>query len=198
MPENWKPSVFQLVVFAIGGVLVYMGEDWGVPGATDIGIAFLGVLFVTAGADLQLKRVRIFKTDGWANVVETYRGVLELLWGLIFIAIGLLMIAAVAVTRFAPGGVRDFWSDALLSNTGIGVVLSVAGLMAMLNGVIRALAGSGRVNPRRVGGLAGVVDRSAGAMSLAFGAVVAAIGLVLLVAPEWLAAGVQSVMGLLH
>jgi hypothetical protein len=196
MLGKWNPSTAHLILFAVGGGLVYLGEDWGVPGATQVGIGVLGVLAAVIGMDIVIKRLGIFRVDGWSNLVDAYRGVLELLWGLVFICLGLLILAVVAVPWFAPGGVGDFWSGTLLSSTGVGVLLSVVGLMTVLNGLIRALAGSGRVNARRLGGLAGVVDRSGGVLTLVFGAVLSMIGLVLLVAPGWLEAGVKAVFGL--
>ena len=196
--SSWKPSLFQLILFAIGGGLLYLGEDWAVPGATEVGIAFLGVLLVAVGIDIGLRRLAVFRADGWANVVETYRGALELLWGAIFICLGVLIVAAVAMTRLVPGGAGTFWSDLLLSTTGIGVVFSVVGLMLMLNGLIRALAGSGRVNPARGRGLARALDRFAGAVTLGAGAALSTIGLLLLAAPGVITASVERLLDLVR
>ena len=121
--SNWKPSTFQLILFAIGGGLLYLGDEWGVEGATEIGIAFLGVLLAAVGIDIGFKRLAIFREEGWANVVETYRGLLELLWGSIFVCLGLLIVVVVTMTWLVPGGVGDLWSKMLLSTTGIGTVL---------------------------------------------------------------------------
>ena len=196
--NNWKPSAFQLILFAIGGGLLYLGEDWGIRGATEVGIAFLGVLLAAVGIDIGLKRLAAFREAGWANVVDTYRGLLELLWGAIFICLGILIVTVVTMTWLVPGGVGNFWSDMLLSSTGIGAVVSVVGLMLMLNGLIRALSGSGRVNPKLVGGLAGVLDRLAGAVTLGVGAALSVIGMLLLIAPEWVTAGLERLSNLVR
>jgi hypothetical protein len=194
--DRWSPSTVHLVIFAIGGVLVYLGEEWGVPWGTEIGIGCLGVLLVTAGADIVLKRIALFRVDGWGHVVESYRGVLAVLWGLIFICLGLLLVAVMAMTWLAPERVGSFWGELLLSNTGLGAVMSIAGLMLMLNGLIRALAGSGRVNVKKAGGPAGILDRLAGVVLLGFGAVLAGAGFILLVAPGWLMTSLQRLAGI--
>jgi hypothetical protein len=184
---RWSPSTFHLILFALGGGLVYLGQEWGIPYATDIGIVVLGFLAAAAGIDLIIKRLRMFRTEGWANVVDTYRGVLELLWGVIFICLGLLIIGVIVVVWLVPGTEGEFWSDMLLSNTGMGVVLSVVGLMLMLNGLIRALAGSGRVHPGRLGGVPFLLDRLGGAGMLILGLGASAVGIVLVAAPGMLA-----------
>ncbi len=190
--DDWKPSVLQIILFALGGGLLYLGQDWGVPGATEIGIGLMGVLLVAVGIDIGLRRLAVFKAGGSADVVGAYRGALELLWGAILVCLGSLIIAVVAMTRLVPGGVGNFWRDVLLSTTGIGVMLSVVGLMLMLNGLIRALAGSGGVNPGQSRRLTGALDRLAGAATLGFGALLSVIGLALLVAPGFMTAIVRS------
>ena len=156
------------------------------------------MLLAAVGIDIGLKRLAAFREAGWANVVDTYRGLLELLWGAIFICLGLLIVTVVTMTWLVPGGVGNFWSDMLLSSTGIGAVASVVGLMLMLNGLIRALAGSGRVNPKLVGGLAGVLDRLAGAVTLGAGAALSVIGMLLLIAPGWVTAGLERLSNLVR
>jgi hypothetical protein len=120
-----------------------------------------------------------------------------LLWGLVFCFLGCLIVAAVALIRLVPWGSGSLWSKLLLSSTGIGALLSLAGLMLMLNGLIRALAGSGRVNPRQLGGLAGVLDRLAGVVMLGFGAGLSAVGITLLAAPGWAQAETERLLGLM-
>ena len=70
--------------------------------------------------------------------------------------------------------------------------------MLMLNGLIRALAGSGRVNPNHVGGLAGVLDRLAGAVTLGAGGAISVIGMLLLIAPGWITAGLERLSNLVR
>jgi hypothetical protein len=188
-----------LVLFALGGGLVYVGQEWGVAYATDIGIVVLGILMVAAGLDIIIKKLGVFRIEGWsqAHAADTYRGILEVLWGVIFIGIGLVMAAVVPMNRLAPGNAGTFWSDLLMSSTGIGVILSAVGLMSLLSGLIRALAGSGRVDPRRLGGVPYAMDRLAGAATSLFGLLLAAIGLALLVAPGAAGAALEPLKNLL-
>ena len=182
---EWKPSTLHLILFAVGGGLVYLGEDWGIPGATEIGIAILGVLIVAAGLDVIIKRLGIFRIEGWsrAEMVETYRGLAELLWGFIFVCIGLVIMSVVVMNRLAPTSSGTLWGDMLISPVGIGVILSGAGALMLINGMIRALAGSGRVVRGRLGGVPYVLDRIAGAVIFLVGAATSAVGLLLLTAP---------------
>jgi hypothetical protein len=60
---DWKPSTLHLILFAVGGGLLYLGEDWGIPGATEIGVTILGVLMVAAGLDIIIKRLGIFRIE---------------------------------------------------------------------------------------------------------------------------------------
>lgn len=198
MLDNWKPSRLQLILFAIGAGLLYAGQNWGVRWAGDVGIAFLGVLLVAVGVDTGLNRLALFRANGWANIVDTYRGVLEFLWAAILICAGLLIVTVVAVNWIVPGGVGNIWSDMLQSSTGIGAILSIIGLMVMLNGLIRALAGSPGMAFARPGTLSSLADKLVGAAGVGVGMVVAAVGFVLLVAPQLLTEGARLLLDLIQ
>ncbi len=198
MLDNWTPSGLQVILFAIGGGLLYLGQDWGVPWASEVGIGFLGALLIAIGLDTILKRLTVFGADGWANVVESYRGALAMLWGVIFVLAGVLMAAVVIMNALVPGGVGELWRDWLLGSTGMGVLLSLVGMLLMLNGLIRALAGSAVATLARMGTLSRAVDRLTGAIWLGVGMAITAVGLLLLVAPGWIAAGTQFLLGLLR
>ena len=103
--------------------------------------------------DVILKRLAVLRVDGWANVVDSFRGALTILWGVIFVLGGMLMAAVVLMDVLVPGGAGARWRDWLLGSTGKGVLLSLAGMLLMLNGLIRALAGSAVATLARMGAL---------------------------------------------
>ena len=195
---EWKPSTLHLILFAVGGGLVYLGQEWAVPWASDIGIGTLGVLMIAAGTDVIIKKLGVFRVEGWtrAEVVETYRGLAEMLWGFVFLGIGLVMIGVVVMDWLAPASAGDFWADLLTSPTGIGVILTAAGALMLINGLIRALAGSGRADPRRLGGLPFMLDRLAGAAVVLIGTGTSVVGLLLLTEPGVVTGALDATKGL--
>jgi hypothetical protein len=195
---EWKPSTLHLILFAVGGGLVYLGQEWAVPWASDFGIGTLGVLMIAAGTDVIIKKMGVFRIEGWTRVevVETYRGLAEMLWGFVFLCIGLVMLSVVVMGWLAPASAGAFWADLLSSPTGIGVILTAAGALMLINGLIRALAGSGRADPRRLGGVPYALDRVVGAAASLLGVLVSAIGLVLLTAPGVVTGALDAMKGL--
>ena len=179
---TWSPSTLHLILFAVGGGLVYLGQEWGVPYATDIGIAVLGVLMVAAGLDLIIKKMGVFRMEGWApsTLVETYRGVSEMLWGMLFIGIGLAVITVLLRQWLFHGNSETIWEDVLGSTLVIGVALAFAGLLLSLNGIVHLLAGRTGV-AGGVRGLSDLMDRLMGVMHLLAGLMVFGIAFLLLV-----------------
>jgi hypothetical protein len=196
---KWSPSTLHLILFAAGGGLLYLGEDWGIPGATEIGLGVIGLFLIVIGIDIIIKRMGAFRIDGWtqAHVVDMYRSAADLLWGLVFLCLGLVVTALVLMSRFGPVDAGSFWGNLLNTAEGLGTILAFVGLMLLLNGLIRALAGSGNADPRRIGGLANVLDRVAGAAVFLVGAGIATSGLTVLLAPDVARGAVQRLMNLL-
>lgn len=191
--DNWKPSTFQVILFLVGGVLLYLGQDLAIPGAGDVGIGCIGLLIVVVGADIGMRRLGWFRMNGWGNVVESYRGVLELVWAALILFAGIAIMTVPVMGWLVPGGAGDFVNNMLSTSTGIGGVMSVVGLMLSLNGIIRALAGSGTVRPKWLGEFGNAIDRAAGVVMVAAGLAVAAVGLLLLIAPGWVNAAIQQI-----
>jgi hypothetical protein len=195
MFDSWQPSLFQLILFAVGGGLVYLGQEWGVPGTTDVGTLFLGLLVAVVGGGIGWRRAQAFRADGWANVVDSYRGVLELIWAALLLCAGLLIMCVPIVGWLVPGGAGNLIGNMLSSTTGIGIVMATSGLILSLNGIIRALAGSGSGGSKRLGALGRALDRLAGAIVCTFGLAVALGGLFLLIAPGWVNGVLQQLRG---
>lgn len=197
--DKWSPSTLQLILFAVGGGLIYLGENWSIPVATPIGMACIGLFLVVAGIDMCWRRRSVFRIDGWtqAKVVDTYRGLGEILWGLLFVFVGLVLTAIALLNWFWPGLSGTFWGDLLSTSWGLGAILAVAGLMMLLSGLVRALAGTGRADPRRLGGLPYFLDRLAGVFGVLVGTAISVSGLILLVAPDIARSAVQQLMNLI-
>jgi hypothetical protein len=196
---SWSPSTFHLVLFALGGVLVYAGQDWSVPLATEIGTAVLGVFMIAVGIDMIFKRARAVRQAGWLQqaVVDMYRGLAELLWGLLFIVLGLVVLAFALMSRFGSIPPETFLGNLLNTPSGLGAILAFTGTVMLTNGIIRMLGGSWRVDARHRGGLPYWADRSVGAAVLLMGLGIALTGLLVLVAPDTAARGVENLFRLL-
>ena len=153
---------------------------------------------VVAGADVIIKRVAALRASGWAldGIVDWYRGLVDALWGFIFICLGSLVMTVIVRMWLLPKGAGDFWRALLNNPTATGVILAFVGLMTLLNGLIRALAGSGTVNPKRWGGAALVLDRLAGAPVFLFGMGLSAAALMLLVAPGFVSTTLERIKAL--
>jgi hypothetical protein len=194
---TWSPSTLHLVLFAVGGGLVYVGQEWGVPYATDIGVALLGVLLVAAGLDLIIKKLGVFRIDGWtsSNVVETYRGISEMLWGLLFIGIGLAVLAVSVGRWLFHAGADTIWADVLGSSLVIGIALAFAGLLLSLNGLVHVLSGRTGI-AGSVRGFSDLMDRLVGVMHLLAGLMVFGVAFLIMV-PGALTAVVEQVRKLL-
>jgi hypothetical protein len=183
--DKWSPSAWQAIWFAAGGALVFIGQEFSVPAAADVGIVVLGTLMIAVGIDIIIKKLGVFRGEGWVqgNVVDVYRALAEVLWAGVFIIGGLAAAAVVLVKWLVPSTPDTFWTDVLGSSTAVGAFLGIVGLMILLDGLIRAIVGSGRVDPRRFGGLPHAFDRMVGAMTFLVGLGMAVLGLVLLVRP---------------
>lgn len=179
---TWSPSTFHLILFAVGGGLVYIGQEWGVPYAADIGILVVGALLVAVGLDLIIRKLGVFRMEGWASstVVETYRGISEMLWGLLFIGIGLAVIAVLLRQWLFHGSSEAIWEDVLGSSLVIGVALAFAGLLLSLNGAVHVLAGrTGTAGGVR--GISDLMDRLMGGMHVLAGLMVFGVAFLLLI-----------------
>lgn len=188
-----NPSTLQAIWFLLAAGLVFVGTEFELPVATEVGLACLGVFMVAVGIENIAKRLGVFRIDGWtqAKVVLAYRGLAEILWGFMLICLGLVMAGFATMNWFGPAAVGSFWSGVLNTTTGLGAILAGVGLMMLLNGLIRALAGGGTVDPQRLGGLPYLLDRLAGVVMFLLGAGIASTGLLVLVAPGVAAAAVE-------
>jgi hypothetical protein len=179
-------STVQVVLFIAAAVLVFVAEQFNVPAAGDWGMVFFGALIVTVGVGMFASRLGVFQIDGWteAKVVETYRGIIELIWASLCILLGLGLSAGMLLKQLLPGFDLSHWGNVLGSTTGIGLMAAIVGLLTLLNGLVRALAGSRGIDPQKLGGMPYFLDRLAGAGVLLLGGIISGVAILLLIAPE--------------
>lgn len=179
-------STIQVVLFIAAAILVFVAEQFNIPSAGDWGMVFFGGLIVTVGIGMFANRLGVFQINGWteAKVVDTYRGVIELIWASLCILLGLGLSAGMLVKQLLPGVDFSQWGNLLGSTTGIGLMAAIVGLLTLLNGLVRALAGSGGIDPGKLGGFPYFLDRLAGAGVFLLGGVISGVAILLLVAPH--------------
>jgi hypothetical protein len=194
---TWSPSTVHLILFALGGGLVFIGEEFAYAAATEVGLACMGLLMVAVGVDLIIKKLGVFRIDGWtpSKVVETYRGVSEMLWGMLFIGIGLAVIAVLLRRWLFPAGTDTIWADVLGSTLVIGIALAFAGLLLSLNGLVHVLSGRTGI-AGGVRGFSDLMDRLVGVMHLLTGLMVLGVAFLIMV-PGALSAVMEQLSNLI-
>jgi hypothetical protein len=183
----WPPGFTSVegILFVVGGGCGLIGDQFSVPIFTSLGLLFIGLLVATVGIEQIVKNVALYNIGSWGSsqAAEMYRALLAQLWGLVFVGMGALLLVQ-AFSSWTQGVTVDSLVNNLLnSNTGVGLVLAVIGLMTALHGVIRTLAGSGVGARGRLAGLSSIVDRMMGALTLLFGLGLSLVGFVVLLDP---------------
>lgn len=183
---RWNYSSIELALLVVTGALAFAGEQLSVPFLTSLALPFAGLLLMVFGTEQITTRLGVYRggVANYAQAVETYKALVEQLWGLIFIGLGLMLIASGALEWLGAGSAESIWVGILDSPTGVGLVLAGIGLMTILHGLIRMLAGSGEANVGRLRGLTDLLDRVAGGGTLVLGVMLSFVGFVLLVAPD--------------
>ena len=128
-------------------------------------------------------------------MVETYRGISDMLWGLLFTGIGLAVIAVLLRQWLFQGSAATNWTDVLGNSLVIGVALAFAGLLLSLNGLVHVLSGrTGAAGGVR--GFSDLMDRLVGGMHLLAGLTVFGVAFLIMV-PGALTAAWDQVKNLL-
>lgn len=157
MPQLNTPVVSSLGVFAIGTFIL-------VAGIMTIRSKKIG---------FELKRPNFGPT-------EVYRGLAAQLYGILFIAFALLLYAMIGVIWLYPGGIEAFLNFFFGQPWAWGLLLACVGIVAVVNGIIRLMAGSAGYYQ----GLADKVVRISGVLPLLFGLLLGLIGLLLIFVPD--------------
>jgi hypothetical protein len=125
---------------------------------------------------------------------ETYHGRTAQLWGIIFIFMGICLLVVAVLNLTLKGGMEEFWSILLGTNWGWGIVLVCIGLVVLMMGFIRLIAGSGGYYT----GLQDKVARISGIIPTIFGAGLVLIGIILLFFPDLLHSLFDQVINLFN
>jgi hypothetical protein len=178
-------AVFERVLFFVAAGLALIGDQLSIRLLLDLALLPGGVLVILFGGDQIASRLGMYRvglTSG-AQAVELYRGVMDQLWGLIFMGFGAAMVLVPVVRWLAPDQANSIWSN-LQDSPGVpGLILGAIGLMTALHGLIRMLAGSSGSAPGGISGFRDVFDRLIGAATMLFGVGMGFVGITLLVAP---------------
>ena len=174
----------ELALFGLSFVLMFAGTKLNFPVLTNLGIVSLGGFALVAGIQaLRTRRFGFETSQRNFGPISLYNGLAAQLWGFIFIAIAILLFFLAGIAWLYPGGNEAFWTFFFGRSWGWGILLTCAGLVVMVGGIITLISGSAGYYQ----GLADKVQRISGVIPLAIGSVVAVIGLSLLIFPDWLA-----------
>ena len=178
-------AVLEGVLFLAAAALALIGDQFANPILLDLALLPAGVLVILIGGGQIVSRLGIYRAGvtNYAQVVELYRGIMDQLWGVIFVGAGLAMVLVTAIKWLVPRQADSFWSNLVTAPVALGLILGIVGLMTALHGVIRVLAGSSGSDVGRIRGVSDVLDRLMGAATLLLGLGMGFVGITLLVAP---------------
>jgi hypothetical protein len=176
----------EVVLVLLTGALAFASDQFNLPVLNDPALLCAGLLLLVLGVERIVSRLAALGSGfgSFTQAVETYKAVVEQLWGLISLGIGLMLIARSLLGWLAPGAADSIWNGMLNSSTTIGLALGTVGLMTTVHGLIRTLAGSRGADDGRLQGLSDLLDRLIGAVTLLFGAALSVAGLAVLLAPD--------------
>jgi hypothetical protein len=172
--------------FLLSGGLAFAGEYFSFPVLTNLALLCIGLLITAVGVELIVTKRAAFRIGGWAytQARETYKGLAAQLWGIMFLGLGLMAIVLALAKWMFPAAAHSFYSNLVGTPAGAGLALTFLGLMAILYGTIRVLAGSAGVDLGRLTGLSNLLDRMAGAVICVVGLGLASFGILLIIAPS--------------
>jgi hypothetical protein len=191
-------SVYRTLLL-LGGALAFGGDRLSLPVLTNLALLCVGLLMVLVGGELIVTRRAVFALGGWSYIQgkEVFEGLAAQLWGVLFLGLGMLAILFTLAKWFAPYVLKSYWSTLQGTPVELGLVLIGFGVMAVLYGSIRVLAGSAGLDLGVLTGLSNFLDRLAGAVVLLFGLGLALVGLLLIVAPGIVSALIEQLKTLI-
>jgi hypothetical protein len=178
-------AVFERVLLFAAGCLALIGDQLSIRVLLDLALLPAGVLVILVGGEQIVSRLGIYRVgvSNYAQVVELYRGIMDQLWGVLFLGAGVVMVLVTAIKWLAPTQADSFWSNLAAAPFALGLILGIVGLMTALHGVIRILAGSSGSDVGRITGISDVLDRLLGGATFLLGLGMGFVGITLLVAP---------------
>jgi hypothetical protein len=187
LATRWHlPAVFRiLLLLAVG--LGLAGQELSIAFLMNLAMVCFGLLLILLGLEEIITRLSAYQIEGWGSsqAVETYEALAAQLWGLIFAALGVMIIVVPLTNWIAPASGPGMWTDLLNGKSAAGLVLGTVGAMATLNGLISILGGgSTGAGTGRLATLSSLLNRLGGTVTFVFGLGMSAVALILLMAPD--------------
>ena len=180
---SWLPI---LLFFAAAGSM-FAADRLAMPALTFAGLVLLGLCAVVSGIQVMVTRQAFFLPGGrdvLRRRAESYSGLAAQLWGVMFVLFGLIFIGIGLVGFRSPGQVFAYLEQALETSAGWGALLMIIGVFLSLYAATRILAGgasTGSGLPWRDLGY-----RLFGGAALIVGLLLLALGYLLFASPETL------------
>lgn len=177
-------SVYRTLLL-LGGALAFAGDRLSLPVLTNLALLCIGLLMALVGGELIVTKRAVFALGGWTYTQgkEVFEGLAAQLWGVLFLGLGMLAILLTLARWFAPYMLKSYSSSLQGTPAGSGLALFGLGVMAVLYGGIRLLAGSAGLDLGALTGLSNFLDRMAGAVVLLVGLGLVLVGFLLIAAP---------------
>ena len=188
---SWIPI---LLFFGAGG-LMFAAERLAMPALTFGGLILLGLCAIVSGIQVIITRQAFFLPSGRDSVrrrAESYSGLAAQLWGVMFVLFGLIFMGIGLLGIRSPGQVFAYFEQALETSAGWGALLFTIGVFVTLYGATRILAGDASTGSDFQVRLRDIGYRLFGGAALFFGLLLLALGYILFTSPEMLSGMVQE------
>lgn len=173
-----------VILFLVSGGLFLLGDQLKSDVLMIAGFLGLGLIALAGGIEMLIGARAEFMEGG---LRARFRGLPARLWGIVFVVFGSLMVVIAAAAWMSGENVGAFFTrffTAPATPARWGALLLIAGILVSINSVIRVLAGSGIQEGGWLFRLSEIEIRLSGALYLVIGLSLAAIGVLLILAPE--------------
>ncbi len=188
------PSRLVVVLFLVSGGLFWLGDQLKRDVLMNAGFLGFGLIALAGGSEM-LIGARAELMEG--GLRTRFRGLPARLWGVVFILFGSLMVVIAAAAWLSGENVGTFFTRFFTTQATParwGALLLIAGILVSITSLINVLAGSGREGRGLLFRLSEIEVRLWGALYLVIGLGLAAIGVLLILAPESLLALLERLM----
>jgi hypothetical protein len=179
-----RVNLYRALLLISGGFAI-AAERLAMPALTNVALFGAAILLIAVGCEALLTKQVQFILGGWAYAQgkETYRGLPAMLWGVLFLGLGLVAAAITLARWFAPATAAMIWARLEGTSAGAGLALAGLGLVVGLYGLIGLLSGRAGLDVGKLNVAQDLLDRAGGAILLLVGVTLAAWGVLLVTAP---------------
>lgn len=188
---SWLPII---LFFAAAG-LMFAADRLAVPVLTFAGVTVLGLTAIVSGIQVILTRQAFFLPTGEQSQrrrAESYSGLAAQIWGVMFVLFGLIFIGIGLAGVRSPGQVFGFLEQALETSAGWGALLLLFGLFLTLYGLTRVLAGGASTGSGARLQLRDMGYRLFGGVVSIVGLLLLGLGFILFTSPETLSGMIRQ------